>query len=128
MMIERRKKHQELYPNWQKRKRRKSTPQLCRERDNNRCIDCGAEHRTTYTNAEGEPSMYFLHASHLHRLDPEYWTTAPINGQKVRTRCPRCHRRYDLYWKRRAEEAEHQRRLHQILIGRFIEQRFMQVI
>jgi hypothetical protein len=76
----------------------------------------------------GEQSMYFLHASHLHRLDPEYYTTPAINGQIVRTRCPRCHRRYDIYWKRQAEEVEHIRRLHQILLERyFLMQRFIRV-
>jgi hypothetical protein len=134
MMIERSKHDRQKYPDWLKRKRRKSTPQLCRERDNNKCVDCPAIHRTTYTNAEGEPSMYFLHASHLSKLDPEYYQLTPINGQRVKTRCPKCHRVYDIYWKAREAELEHQRILHEIIFTRrkfessFLARRFMTVL
>jgi len=129
MMMKRAKQYPDLYPHWQKRKRKKSSPQLCRERDNNRCVDCSAVHRTVYINAAGELSMYFLHASHLHKLDPEHWMIEPIEGQRLQTRCPRCHRIYDVYWKRRQVEVEHQRVLHTILLERaFIMGRFTRVV
>lgn len=126
-MMKRAKQRPDLYPHWMRRKRKKSPSQLCRERDQSLCVDCGAEHRTTYINKNGELSMYFLHASHLHMLDPEYWLTEPIEDQRLKTRCPRCHRIYDLHWKRRQVEVDHQRLLHSILINRFLMNRFLHV-
>jgi hypothetical protein len=125
MMRTREKQHPELYPNW--RKKKESPAKQAKKRDGNHCIFCGAEDRQLTTNRDGELCIRYLYAGHLHILDPLYWQTEPIEGQRLRAMCPTCHGTYDQYWKRRAEEVEHQRRLHQILISQWLMQRFLEV-
>lgn len=111
MMKSRRKRRPDLYPKWMNKQ--DSPPELCRQRDGLVCVDCGIAQYTQLTSANGAPYFVYLHASHLHQLDPD--PVEPIDGQRLRARCPRCHRIYDMYWQRRTEEVEHQVTLHEIL-------------
>jgi uncharacterized C2H2 Zn-finger protein len=113
MIRKRQKQRPDLYPNWL---RKDSPAKQAKERDGWICIDCGRANRTIYTNAQGELSIVFLHGAHVHRLDPD--PVAPIEGQRLRARCPRCHRIYDIRWKRREEAVEHEWRKHATLIER----------
>ncbi|HLI07059.1 MAG TPA: hypothetical protein VKV40_10880 [Ktedonobacteraceae bacterium] len=122
MMRERMKTHQALYPPWCKKD---SPATLAKERDGWRCIDCGRGQRTTYRNADDQLSMVFLHAAHIHPLDPDYEQVEPIEGQRLRARCASCHRRYDSYWKERQAEVEHQITMHHRLLSRFLIWRFL---
>lgn len=123
MMKTRKKARPDLYPNWQ---HQDSPARQAKDRDGNQCVDCGAQDRTIAINAAGEIYMRYLHAAHVHPLDPD--PVLPISGQRLRARCPRCHRLYDLHWKQRAAEVEHQCRLHRILLERhFIANRFERV-
>ncbi|HEX7736999.1 MAG TPA: hypothetical protein VF458_19295 [Ktedonobacteraceae bacterium] len=125
-MRKRQKAKQNLYPKWGKQD---SPARLAKDRDNWQCVDCHIDDRTLVLDEQGNPRyILYLHASHLSSLDPDYWRTEPIEGQRMRARCPRCHRLYDLYWQAREAEVEHQRRLHRILIDRFFQQRFMRVL
>jgi hypothetical protein len=112
-----------LYPHW--RRKKLSPAMLAKERDGNVCVECGVPNRSLAYNAEGEPYILYLHASHLSYLDP--YPIDPIEGQRLRARCPHCHGCYDAKWRRREEAFEHQRRLHCIGIARWFEQRFMRV-
>lgn len=127
MMRTRQKIHTSLYPNWQKKI--DSPTRLAKIRDGQRCVDCDVADRTLITDELGQPLyILYLHGAHLHPLDPEFYRVEPIDGQRLRARCPRCHGRYDHKWKRRAEEVEHQRLLHSILRSRWVMQRFCQVV
>ena len=70
--------------------------------------------------------MIFLHAAHVHPLDPD--PVEPIEGQRLRTRCASCHGSYDADWKERQAEVDHQITLHGIPLSRFIMQRFSIVV
>lgn len=111
MMKSRHKRRPDLYPKWMNKQ--DSPSELCRQRDGLVCVDCGIAQYTQLTSASGAPYFVYLHASHLHQLDPD--PVEPIENQRLRARCPRCHRIYDMYWQRRAEEVEHQVTLHEIL-------------
>jgi hypothetical protein len=110
MMRSRQKQRPDLYPKW--RNKEDSPARQAKRRDNNQCIICGIEDRTIIFDDQGNPRyMLYLHAAHLCDLDPMYWETEPIEGQRLRAMCPRHHRQYDLHWAPRIEEAEHQRAL-----------------
>jgi hypothetical protein len=120
MMRERLKGRPDLYPVWLRKV--ESPAKRCKERDGMQCVDCGAQDRTLAENAQGEPYMLYLHAAHLHPLDPD--PVEPIAGQRLRARCPRHHRCYDLHWQRREAEVEHQRTMHAIARDQFFFTRF----
>jgi hypothetical protein len=124
MMRTRQKNKPALYPRWLRKQNSPAT--LAKARDGWTCVDCGAKNRSLAENAEGQLCMIYVHAAHVHPLDPD--PIEPIEGQRLRARCPHCHGIYDAYWRRRAEPVEHQRRLHGILRNRFFEQRFLQVV
>jgi hypothetical protein len=126
MMKSRRKRRPDLYPCWEKK--HDSPPDLCRQRDGMKCVDCGVEQFTLRVSANGTPYLVYLHGAHVNPLDPDYDRVEPIEGQRLRARCATCHARYDNYWKARLEELAHQRKLHAILLARFfIMRRFTQV-
>jgi hypothetical protein len=117
----------DLYPNWQKKT--DSPTKQAKIRDGQHCVDCGVADRTLIADELGQPRyILYLHGAHLHPLDPWFYQIEPIEGQRLRARCPRCHRIYDLHWAARAEEVEHQRRLHGILLDGWIACRFLEVI
>lgn len=123
MMRKRQKQKAAIYPKWG---HQESPANQCRERDGLACFDCGVEQYTILISATtGAPYILYLHASHLHPLDPD--PVEPIEGQRLRARCPRCHRLYDMDWQRREDETEHQRRLHGILVDRFFMKRFTEI-
>jgi len=129
------------YPKWLQKE--DSPSKRARERDGNVCRDCGIEqYAIVYNPTTGIPHINYLHGSHVHFLDPDYQVCEPIEDQKLRPRCPSCHRKYDLFYEQREREVNHQCKLHQIaleqelLTGRFtyiekpttfIMQRFMHV-
>lgn len=127
MMRSRVKTHQSIYPNWQRKE--DSPSRRAKLRDGLVCVDCGIADRTLITDEQGAARyLIYLHAAHINPLDPEYNQVEPIDGQRLRARCPRCHRLYDLLWQARAEEVEHQRRMHGILRDRWLMQRFTEVV
>ncbi len=126
MMRERVKTRRGLYPHW--RRKQDSPALLAKERDGWRCVDCGREHRSIDVNAEGLPTMIFMHAAHVHPLDPDYEVVEPIEGQRLRSRCASCHGSYDAYWKERQAELDHQIVMHRTLISRFVMHRFLAVV
>lgn len=126
MMRERIKTKRSLYPNW--RHKKDSPASLAKERDGWRCVDCGRQQRSVDVNAEGLPTMIFLHAAHVHPLDPDYERIEPIDGQRLRSRCASCHGSYDSYWRERQAELEHQCNMHHALVRRFILQRFLTIV
>ena len=113
-----------IYPRWSNTQQ--SPARLCKERDGKHCVDCGVEDRALALNANGEAYFLYLHAAHIHALDPD--PVKPIDGQRLRARCPRCHRLYDMHWRARQQEVDHQCRLHGILRTRFFENRFLRVL
>lgn len=123
-MKTRKKQKPGTYPRWM---HQDSPANQCRERDGLKCWDCGIEQYTILIGStSGAPYILYLHAAHVHYLDPD--PVSPIDGQRLRARCPRCHRLYDMHWERRAEEVEHQCRLHGILLERqFVQNRFERV-
>lgn len=122
----RQKQRPDLYPKWQRKKN--SPARQAKARDGWVCVDCGKSDREVYTNEDGELCIRYLHGGHLHPLDPDYWQVEPIEGQRLRARCPRCHRIYDIHWRTRQEEVDHQCRMHGILRTRFFEARFLRVL
>lgn len=106
-MRERLKARKDIYPDWLAQE---SPAQLTKERENYKCYDCGKRDRTIARNKRGQKYVRYLHASHLHPLDPD--PVEEIAGQRLRARCPSCHAKYDHYWRSRAAEGEHQRQLH----------------
>ncbi len=126
MMRDRMKTQHSLYPHW--RSKKDSPAVLAKERDGWQCVDCGRKHRSLDVNAEGLPTMIFIHAAHIHPLDPDYQCIEPIDSQRLRARCASCHGRYDAYWRQRQAELAHQVAMHHILMGRFLMQRFLTVI
>jgi len=127
----REKTHKQLYPKWS---RQNSPARRAKERDNNQCIQCGVADRTLILDEAGQPLyVLYLHAAHINPLDPQFEDIEPIEDQRLRAMCPRCHRIYDLYWQQREEELEHQRRMHQILLERWLpsewlQKRFLEVV
>lgn len=121
----------EHYPNWMKKN---SPAKRAKARDNNRCIVCGIKDRTLVTDRAGRPLfLIYLHAAHISSLDPMFEEIEPIEGEVLRAMCPKHHREYDNTWKPREEEVEHQRRLHHILLNRWLpntwlSQRFLTVV
>ena len=81
-------------------------------------MDCGVQDRTIAQNADGEDYYLYLPAAHVSYLDLE--PVEPIDGQRLRARCPRCHGIYDSVWKPREAEAEHEACLHRILLSRWL--------
>lgn len=116
----------ELYPNWQKKM--DSPTRQAKIRDGLRCVDCGVADRTLITDELGQPRyILYLHGAHVNPLDPDWLNVEPIDGQRLRARCPRCHRLYDLFWAARSEEVDHQRRMHGILLDGWMARRFLEV-
>lgn len=112
-MRERQKEQPEIYPEWMKKD---SAPRQCKKRDKYRCVRCGVKDRTLILDENDQPKyILYLHGAHLSYLDPWYKRVKPIDGQRMRAMCPRCHKRYDNYWKRREERVEHERRKHAIV-------------
>lgn len=126
MMRERMKTRQALYPHW--RKKKDSPARLSKERDGWCCVDCGRGQRTLCRNADGQLSMIFLHAAHVHPMDPDYEVVEPIEGQRLRSRCASCHGAYDAYWRERQAELDHQITMHRTLVSRFLMHRFLAVV
>lgn len=125
-MRTRQKSYRSIYPKWS---RQDSPARQAKKRDDYTCITCGTQDRTLILDADGQPHhILYLHAAHLHYLDPMYWQVEQIEGQKLRAMCPACHRRYDIYWRDRAEECEHQVSLHGILLTGWFAKRFSQVL
>lgn len=126
-MRTRQKTHKRIYPKWSKQN---SPARQCKERDGYICTVCSVKDRTLKLDENGQPHhILYLHAAHLHYLDPMYWLTEPIEGQHLAAMCPSCHKRYDNAWKRRAIECEHQVKLHGILLANWwFAQRFSQVV
>lgn len=122
MMRSREKQHPGLYPKWHHKK--DSPAKLAKIRDGKVCVDCGVQDRTIAQNADGEDYFLYLHAAHVSYLDPDL--VEPIDGQRLRARCPRCHGIYDSIWKPREAEAEHEARLHQLLLDRWLPDRWLQ--
>jgi hypothetical protein len=113
----REKTHPNLYPRW---RRKESPARRCKIRDGLKGVICGIEDRTLIYDEDGKPHHFlYLYAAHLCPLDPWYERIEPIEGQRLRAMCPKHAREYDVYWKRRWEEVEHQRRLHRILLARW---------
>ena len=122
----------DLYRNWQKKT--DSPTKQAKVRDGLVCVDCGVADRTLITDELGQPLyILYLHGAHVHPLVPDFYCVEPIDGQRLRARCPKCHRHYDLKWEARAVESEHQASLHRILIARWLPspwlaRRFLEVV
>jgi hypothetical protein len=99
-MRERRKRYPRRYPKWPQ------TSALCRKRAGDRCEFCGVAQWTLTTSKRGKPCLIYLVASHIHRLDPEYWRRQPINRQRLRCLCPTCHGTYDAEYRRREQQQQ----------------------
>ncbi|HEU5377548.1 MAG TPA: hypothetical protein VFV38_19165 [Ktedonobacteraceae bacterium] len=131
-MRARRRSHKNLYPKWSSKQN--SPSRRVKERDGNKCVQCGVEDRTLITDKAGQPLyVLYLHAAHVNLLDPQYQDIEPIEDQVLIALCPRCHRIYDLYWQERAAELEHQRAMHHILLSRWLpnewlQKRFLEVV
>lgn len=122
MMQSLRKRHPQRYPNWNRRKQN-SPKWLCKERAGWKCEHCGIAQRAILLNKDGEEYMCYLHATHIHRLDPVQ--PAPLCGQYLRCLCPSCHGIYDT----RYRELAHQLTLHAMLIANhFLRNRFTVVL
>lgn len=127
MMRSRQKLQPRLYPHWS---RKDSPAKQAKLRDGKVCVDCGVHDRTIAQNAAGEDYYLYLHAAHVSYLDPD--PVEPIlvesTGEMVRlrARCPRCHGRYDAIWKPREAEAEHEARMHAILLTRWLPDSWLQ--
>lgn len=122
MMQSLRKRHPQRYPNWNRRKHN-SPKWLCKERAGWVCEECGVAQRTILLNRDGEEYMCYLHAAHVHPLDPIQ--PVPICGQRLRSLCPSCHGVYDAKYR----ELEHQLALHAILLDNyFLRTRFTVVL
>ncbi|MGH2505806.1 MAG: hypothetical protein ACRDHZ_00065 [Ktedonobacteraceae bacterium] len=132
MMRSRQKERPGLYPKW--RYKDDSPAHQAKERDGNMCIVCGVTDRTLILDEQGNPRyILYLHAAHLSDIDPLYWKTEPIEGQRLKAMCPRHHRQYDMHWNQRAAEVAHQRELHSILRDQrqatsFFMRRFTEVV
>ncbi len=126
------KTHEELYPKW--KNKQDSPARRAKERDGNQCVQCGVEDRTLITDEAGQPLyVLYLHAAHVHPCDPQFADIEPIEGQVLMALCPRCHRIYDIYWRERTAELEHQRTMHSILLQRWLpnewlQKRFLEVV
>lgn len=132
-MRARQKAFETLYPRWSRKQ--ESPARLAKIRDGNCCTRCGVADRTLVLDELGLPHhMVYVHAAHLCYLDPLFFEIEPIAGQRLLTLCPTCHGSYDHYWKPRVEEAEHQARLHNVLLGHvlpgypWLSKRFLEVI
>ena len=127
----RQKTHKHLYPRWS---RENSPARQCKARDGFKCVECGIEDRTLILDAQGKPHHFlYLYAAHLCPLDPEYDSVEPIEEQRLKAMCPQHAREYDVYWKPRWEEFEHQQRLHGILLShwlpdQWLAKRFLEVV
>jgi hypothetical protein len=125
------KTHRQRYPRWLKKE---SPARLAKIRDNWHCVACGVANKTLVLDDLGQPDHFiYLHAAHISYLDPQYALTEPIAGERLRAMCPTCHGAYDAYWKQREAEAEHEARLHQILLSRWLpdewlQKRFLEVV
>jgi hypothetical protein len=117
MMRDRQKRYPKRYPKWSRRKQ-DSPRWICKERAGWKCEACGVAQRTILLNRDGEEYMCYLHAAHVHHLDP--FQPVPIEGQCLRCLCPPCHGSYDWHYR----ELEHQITAHCILIDRFLLNRF----
>jgi hypothetical protein len=130
-MRQRVKTHEERYPHWLKKA---SPAKLAKIRDKMHCVACGVEDRTLVLDDQGKPHhIIYLHAAHISYLDAQFEKTEPIDGERLRAMCPTCHGAYDAYWKPREAEAEHEARLHQILLERryanpWLQKRFLEVV
>ncbi len=124
MMRSRQKQRPDLYG--QKWLSKKDSPaRQAKKRDGNVCVDCGQVDRLLILDEAGQPHhIEYLHGAHIHPLDPDFSQVEPIENQRLRARCPRCHGRYDHYWRQREAEVAHQVTLHSILLHRFIMSRF----
>jgi hypothetical protein len=127
----RQKQRPDLYPHWS---HKDSPAKQAKERDNNVCVACGVADRTLKLDEQGNPHHFiYLHAAHISYLDPQFAKTEPINGERLRAMCPSCHGAYDATWKPREAEAEHEARLHRILLSRWLpdawlQKRFLEVV
>jgi hypothetical protein len=130
-MRQRVKTHKKRYPKWL---RKASPARLAKIRDKMHCVACGVEDRTLVLDEQGKPRyIIYLHAAHISYLDPQFALTEPIEGERLRAMCPTCHGAYDAHWKPREAEAEHEARLHQILLSRWLpdawlQKRFLEVV
>jgi len=125
------KTHRRLYPHWLKVD---SPAKRAKARDENTCVVCGVRDRLLVLDDQGQPHhLLYLHAAHVSYLDPLYEQVEPIEGERLLSLCPRCHRDYDARWKPREEEVEHQQRMHRVLLSRwlpseFLSKRFLEVV
>lgn len=122
----RQKTHKHLYPRWQQKE---SPARQVKIRDGLACVDCLVADRTLVLDEDGNPShLIYLHAGHVHPLDPDFKRIEPIDGQRMRARCPRCHRRYDLKWEAIELQLTEYQQEHSCVSSAWFTQRFCTVL